>query len=136
MKQLLHVRRPPADSLLHVVREADYVVGNLEVPLTSVDNPQREDIVLRGDPALIPDVAALGVDAVSVANNHCGDHGWEALQGMADELRRSGVTPLGIGGNLEEALAPVLRRGSRGRPAPGHAARVRLGRGPAATKHP
>jgi len=110
MKPLLHVRRPPADSLLHVLREADYAVGNLEVPLTSVDNPQREDIVLRGDPALIPDVVRLGVDAVSVANNHCGDHGWAALRGMADELRRSGVMPLGIGGNLEEALAPVRRQ--------------------------
>ena len=110
MKPLLHVRRAPADSLLHVLRETDYVVGNLEVALTSVDNPQREDIVLRGDPALIPDVAALGVDAVSVANNHCGDHGWAALRGMADELRRSGVTPLGIGDDLEEALAPVVRQ--------------------------
>lgn len=109
MKRLVHLRQPPADSLLHVIREADYVVGNLEVLLTSIDNPQREDIVLRGDPALIAEVAALGVDAVSVANNHCGDHGWVALQGMADELRRSGVTPLGIGGNLEEAIAPVVR---------------------------
>ncbi|HKA50527.1 MAG TPA: CapA family protein [Candidatus Dormibacteraeota bacterium] len=110
MKRLLHVRRPPAESLLPVLMEADYVVGNLEVPLTSVDNPQRDDIVLRGDPALIPDVAALGIDAVSVANNHCGDHGWVALRGMADDLRRSGVTPLGIGDNLEEALAPVVRQ--------------------------
>jgi poly-gamma-glutamate capsule biosynthesis protein CapA/YwtB (metallophosphatase superfamily) len=110
MRPLLHARQPPADSLLHVLRQADYVVGNLEVPLTSHDNPQREDIVLRGDPALIADVAALGVDAVSVANNHCGDHGWAALRDMAEELRRSGVTPLGIGDNVQAARNPVVRR--------------------------
>lgn len=110
MRPLLHARQPPADSLLHVLRQADYVVGNLEVPLTSHDNPQREDIVLRGDPALIADVAALGVDAVSVANNHCGDHGWAALRDMAEELRRAGVTPLGIGDDVRAALNPFVRQ--------------------------
>lgn len=108
MKPLHHVRRLPPDSLLRVLREAEYAVGNLEVPLTSVDNPQREDIVLRGDPALIGDVAGLGLNAVSVANNHCGDHGWAALREMAAELRRRGVTPLGIGDNLEDAWNPVV----------------------------
>jgi len=108
MRPLHDVHHPPADSLLHVLRQADYAVGNLEVALTPVDNPQREDIVLRGDPALIADVAALGVDAVSIANNHCGDHGWPALRTMADNLRLSGVTPLGVGDNLRQALSPAV----------------------------
>jgi len=110
MRPLLHVNQPPADSLLHVLGEADFVVGNLEVPLTPHDNPQREDIVLRGDPALISDVAALGVDGVSLANNHCGDHGWAALREMADELAASGIVPLGIGDDQESALKPVVRQ--------------------------
>jgi len=110
MRPLRHVDQPPADSLLHVLGGADFVVGNLEVPLTSHDNPQREDIVLRGDPALISDVAALGVDGVSLANNHCGDHGWAALREMADELEASGLTPLGIGEDLQSALNPIVRQ--------------------------
>ena len=110
MKPLRHVRRRPADSLLHVLGGADLVVGNLEVPLTALDDPQREDIVLRGDPALVPDVAALGVHALSLANNHCGDHGWAALRGMADELERAGVRPLGIGADLDSAFEPVVHR--------------------------
>jgi poly-gamma-glutamate capsule biosynthesis protein CapA/YwtB (metallophosphatase superfamily) len=110
MKPLAHVRRRPDDSLLHVLAGADLAVGNLEVPLTAVDDPQRTDIVLRGDPALLEDVAALGVHAVSLANNHCGDHGWAALRGMADELERRGVTPLGIGENVDAAFAPAVRR--------------------------
>jgi len=112
MRPLAHVRRRPPDSLLHVLDGADLAVGNLEVPLTDVDDPQRADIVLRGDPALVADVAGLGVHALSVANNHCGDHGWAALRGMADELERAGVRPLGIGQDERDAFAPaVMRRG-------------------------
>jgi poly-gamma-glutamate capsule biosynthesis protein CapA/YwtB (metallophosphatase superfamily) len=110
MRPLAHVRERPASSLLHVLDGADLAVGNLEVPLTGVDDPQRSDTVLRGDPALIADVAALGVHAVALANNHCGDHGWAALSGMAHELERAGVVPLGIGVDVEAAFTPVVRR--------------------------
>lgn len=108
MRPLAHVRRRPADSLLHVLDGADLAIGNLEVPLTDADDPQRTDIVLRGDPALVADVAALGVHAVSLANNHCGDHGWPALRGMADRLEAAGVVPLGIGRDAEHATAPAV----------------------------
>src|SRR5262245_17252213 len=110
MRPLAHVRGRPGDSLLHVLDGADLTIGNLEVPLTDVDDPQRTDVVLRGDPALVADVAALGVHAVSVANNHCGDHGWTALDGMAAELERAGVRALGIGADERAAFAPALLR--------------------------
>ncbi|HXM55224.1 MAG TPA: CapA family protein [Candidatus Dormibacteraeota bacterium] len=113
MKPLAHIRACPPDSLLHVLATADLAVGNLEVPLTAVEDPQRTDIVLRGDPALIADLTALGLHAVSVANNHCGDHGWAALRGMADELARRGLTPLGIGDDVDAAFAPVRTRAGR-----------------------
>jgi len=112
MRPLAHLRLRPADSLLHVLGGADLAIGNLEVPLTAIDDPQRTDIVLRGDPELVADVAALGLHAVSVANNHCGDHGWAALHGMAGELERAGVRALGIGADDRAAFAPaVLRAG-------------------------
>jgi poly-gamma-glutamate capsule biosynthesis protein CapA/YwtB (metallophosphatase superfamily) len=110
MRPLAHVRRRPADSLLHAIDEADLVVGNLEVALTAVDDPQRDDIALRGDPALVADLAATGVDAVSLANNHCGDHGWRALRGLADDLRRAGIRPLGIGTDADSAFEPAVLR--------------------------
>ncbi len=106
MKPLAHLQRRPPESLLHVLDDADLALGNLEVPLTDVDDPQRTDIVLRGDPALIPDVAALGAHAVSLANNHCGDHGWPALRGMADALEQAGVCALGVGRDRDDAFAP------------------------------
>jgi poly-gamma-glutamate capsule biosynthesis protein CapA/YwtB (metallophosphatase superfamily) len=110
MRPLAHARRRPAESLLHVLEAADLSIGNLEVPLTDVDDPQRTDIVLRGSPALVADVAALGLDAVSVANNHCGDHGWPALRGMADRLEAAGMRALGIGDDDRAAFAPLVLR--------------------------
>ena len=110
MRPLAHVRTRPPDSLLQVLDGADLAVGNLEVLLTEVDDPQRTDIALRADPALVGDVAALGVHAVSIANNHCGDHGWAALRGMADALAAAGVAALGIGDDEGRAFAPVLRQ--------------------------
>jgi poly-gamma-glutamate capsule biosynthesis protein CapA/YwtB (metallophosphatase superfamily) len=110
MKPLVHARHPPPDSLLRAFHGVDYVIGNLEVPLTDVDDPQREDIVLRGDPALVDDIPRLGMDAVSLANNHCGDHGWSGLADTAARLERAGVVPLGVGVDVAEAFRPVVRR--------------------------
>jgi poly-gamma-glutamate capsule biosynthesis protein CapA/YwtB (metallophosphatase superfamily) len=107
MKPLRHVRERPPDSLLHVLDGADVSVGNLEVVLTDVDDPQREDIVLRGHPALIDDVAGLGVNVLSVANNHAGDHGWAALAGMVADLEQRGLVMLGSGWNVDDAYRPV-----------------------------
>jgi poly-gamma-glutamate synthesis protein (capsule biosynthesis protein) len=95
-----------------VLDGADLAIGNLEVPLTAVDDPQRTDIVLRGDPALVADVAAMGVHAVSIANNHCGDHGWAALEGMAGDLERAGVRALGIGADDRAAFSPAVLHAS------------------------
>jgi poly-gamma-glutamate synthesis protein (capsule biosynthesis protein) len=109
MRPLRHVREQPEDSLLHLLALVDFTVGNLEVPLTTADSPQRTDIALRGEPALISDVVALGLDAVSLANNHAGDHGWDALREMAEELELAGLVTLGVGADLEAAFQPQLQ---------------------------
>jgi poly-gamma-glutamate synthesis protein (capsule biosynthesis protein) len=109
MRPLQHLRSRPPGSLLGVLAEADFAVGNLEVPLTSVHDPQREGLELRGDPELIPDVVAAGVDAVALANNHVGDQGWEALSDLADDLQQAGLVTLGIGETAAEAFEPVIQ---------------------------
>jgi poly-gamma-glutamate synthesis protein (capsule biosynthesis protein) len=110
MKPLRHLRERPPGSLLDVLAEADLAVGNLEVPLTAIDNPQKEGIVLRAEPELLDDVAAAGLDAVSLANNHAADQGWPALEELAARCRAAGVLPLGVGGNVGSALEPVIHQ--------------------------
>lgn len=76
---------------------ADLAIANLESPLAeclpggTVARPR-----LCGDPRAAPALAAAGLDAVTLANNHALDAGREGLARTAAALRRAGVRPLGL----------------------------------------
>ena len=106
LRPLVH----PEPSLLDVLREADVTCGNLEVPLTDEVNPQKE-FVLRGDAALVDDLATLGVTVVGLANNHAADHGWPALRGVAERVAARGMAPIGAGEDPAGAWRPVVAGG-------------------------
>lgn len=99
-----HLGRP-AESLLACLEGADLVAANLEVPLTSAHSPVRKPLTLRADPELIDDLVALGVNVVTLANNHAGDQGTLALRELAAALEGRGVCALGLG------FEPRLRDG-------------------------
>ena len=104
-----HLVNPPG-SLLGTLAQADVTCGNLEVPLTDEVNPQKE-FVLRGDAALVDDLASLGVQVIGLANNHVADHGWPALRGVAERVAERGMTPIGAGEDADAAWRPVLVEG-------------------------
>lgn len=105
LRPLVH----PAGSLLDAFESADVTCANLEVPLTDVVDPQHEGIVLRGDPALVYELAALGLDVVGLANNHVADQGWPALRGVIERVRDRGIATAGAGVNEITAWRPLLR---------------------------
>ncbi|MBO5778816.1 MAG: CapA family protein [Clostridia bacterium] len=49
----------------------------------------------------------LGVDIVSLANNHAYDYGKDAFLDTLDTLKANGIEAIGGGKNLEEAMTPV-----------------------------
>lgn len=80
---------------------------NLETPLS------EERPVLSGSPPILgapPEVAtilsAIGVDIVSVANNHAWDQYSAGLGRTVDALRAANVVPIGAGPDVEQAFAP------------------------------
>ncbi len=81
---------------------------NLELPLTTVDQPADKAITLRADPGIAPSLREAGVDVVTVANNHALDHGPEGLFETVDVLKSSGIAAVGGGADLEQALQPAL----------------------------
>jgi len=103
----------PADALRPLARHlagADLTVGNLESTLSTDGQPTQEPV---GDSfAAPPDsadrLAALGIDAVSLANNHTGDYGEAALLATLDRLRRSDLRSFGAGRDLASAARPVV----------------------------
>jgi poly-gamma-glutamate synthesis protein (capsule biosynthesis protein) len=106
---------PPDDPVwtLRTVRGllagADLTVGNLESALSENGEPQQPgDDSFAASPAVLDGLAGLGVDALSLANNHTGDYGETALLETLAAVRRSPVVGFGAGRDLAEASRPVV----------------------------
>ena len=95
---------------LAAAREADCVVANLEMPLSRRGVRVPKTSSLRSDPAVIESVRAMGIDAVTLANNHLYDYGPEALLDTVSACRKAGISCCGAGEDLEAALAPARLR--------------------------
>lgn len=104
-------------SLIHLrkfVRASDTVIVNLETPLV---DPERTPSPLVGKKAAIhwghpkyatEHLADLGVDAVSLANNHALDHGVKGLESTFQVLSEAGIKWFGAGRNIQEAQEPYV----------------------------
>lgn len=96
-----------------------WVVGNLEVPMTDVENPQPWGLrSLRAPAERVSDLSALGIDAVSLANNHSSDQGWAGLQATVTACAASGIDTAGVGSDRTESLNATIvvpERWSEGR---------------------
>ena len=97
------------EELLSILRRADYRIFNLEVPLTDNGEP-----ILKSGPNLIAPTAALegylalGIDALSLANNHTLDQGKRAFLETAALLRKNGIATLGGGATEDEVKRPIV----------------------------
>jgi poly-gamma-glutamate synthesis protein (capsule biosynthesis protein) len=111
-------RRYRDDAGFQAVREAlssaAVAVANLELPLSRRGHQVPKTVNLRADPAVIEDLLALGVDAVTLANNHMMDFGPEAMLDTLATCDEAGLVHCGAGSDLDAALAPAwLTAGER-----------------------
>ena len=91
-----------------ILKAADFAMVNLESALGTGGTPVPKDFVFQAPPSVLAGLAEVGVDAVSMANNHGMDHGTE---GLAESLAAKADAPipvLGIGANEDEAFKPLL----------------------------
>ncbi|MGH9346903.1 MAG: CapA family protein [Vicinamibacterales bacterium] len=114
----LFLTAPLADKLdagsqrvFEVFRRSDKGVANLENGLSTVGAPElggfRHGPSLRGAPALAAELPPMGVSAVSLANNHTGNYGREALLQTLTTLQAAGVAYAGAGRNTASAFEPL-----------------------------
>ena len=102
------VADPEFQKVLDLVRGGDAAIGNQEgvafdeAALTSGNHGQGG---LLYSPAMAADYKAMGIDIVSVANNHATDFGEEGLLDSMALLDASGIAHAGAGRNLDEARA-------------------------------
>src|SRR5262249_29210888 len=65
---------PGFQAAVAAMRETDLAVANLEMPLSRRGSRVPKHSSLRSDPDVIQDVRAMGVHAVTLANNHMYDY--------------------------------------------------------------
>ncbi len=87
---------------------ADLTVLNLESTLSRAGAPRQGGDSFAAPPSVLPGLRAAGVDVLSLANNHTGDFGDQALRDTVARVRAAGITPVGAGGNHAQAWQPVL----------------------------
>ena len=95
--------------LLGILKEADFTIFNLEVPLTD-----RESPIEKCGPNLIAPVSTInGLKNINpyfftLANNHILDQGEQGLFSTLQTLDNAGIVYAGAGTNLAEAQKPYI----------------------------
>ncbi|MBD5396464.1 MAG: CapA family protein [Lachnospiraceae bacterium] len=97
-----------SESLLSKMQDMDIMMINNEFPYTDRGTPTQDKMfTFRADPSTVNYLDDMGVDIVSVANNHIFDFGEMGLLDTLSILEEKGMPYVGAGRNLEEAMAPV-----------------------------
>jgi poly-gamma-glutamate capsule biosynthesis protein CapA/YwtB (metallophosphatase superfamily) len=98
-----------APELVEVVRSADLVVLNLECCISARGEPAPGAVFhFRAPPWATEVLVQLGVDCVTLANNHALDFGSDALLDTLAHLDAAGIEVVGAGTDVERARAPVV----------------------------
>lgn len=107
-----------APEVADVASEADLFLLNLECAISERGrrwpNPHKP-FFFRAPPVAARTLAALGVDCVTLANNHALDYGEHALLDTVRHLEEAGIEWVGAGADEGAAQAPLVleRAGAR-----------------------
>jgi len=97
------------------LRQADVVIGHVEVPHTTRGAESRGDIPApASDPKNLEALARAGFHIATLGGNHAHDRGAEGIADTRDKLAELGIVSCGAGANLAEARRPaVVERGGK-----------------------
>ena len=94
--------------VLEVMQGVDIMMANNEFPYSYRGSPTpNKTYTFRADPKDVHIMKDMGVDIVSLANNHAYDYGPDALIDTVDTLNEAMLPFVGAGKNIEEAKKPV-----------------------------
>lgn len=91
------------------IQSADYFAVNEEFPFSSRGTQAADkQYTFRLAPEKVSMFKEMGIDAVTLANNHALDYGTDALLDTCEVLDGAGILHTGAGKNLDEAKQPVI----------------------------
>lgn len=95
-------------ALLERMRSADVFMLNNEFPFSTGGTPTPgKKFTFRANPSNIELYEQMGVDVVSLANNHAYDYGETALMDTFTTLENANIPYVGAGRNIDEAKKPL-----------------------------
>lgn len=98
-----------SQELLGEMQSADLTMVNEEFPFsTRGTQAQDKQFTFRVDPSYVKIFQEMGIDVVTVANNHALDYGTEALSDTFQTLDGAGVAYVGAGDSKERAAQPYI----------------------------
>ncbi|MCR5273363.1 MAG: CapA family protein [Lachnospiraceae bacterium] len=96
-----------SEELVNLMTGSDIMMINNEFPYSTRGEPiPGKAYTFRADPTRVEVLNDLGVDIVSLANNHMCDYGDDAIIDTIDTLDNAGIAHVGAGKNIEEATEP------------------------------
>lgn len=97
------------DKLLDIIKQADYRIFNLEVPLVdTVDPIPKRGPNLIAKSKTITGIKELGVNLLSISNNHILDQGKQGLFNTIRVIENAGINHVGAGPDLRSARKPFV----------------------------
>lgn len=94
--------------VIDIMKSMDIMVANNEFTLSSRGSPiPTKEYTFRGKPERVSIWHEMGVDLVSLANNHSYDYGLDSFLDTLDTLDNAGIKRMGAGRNIDEANDPI-----------------------------
>ncbi len=94
-----------SDGILKYMKEADWMIANSEFAFSNRGNPLPNKLyTFRASPNNVSVYNEMGVDMVTLANNHVYDYGRDAFLDTLTTFQNANLPYIGAGVNLEEAM--------------------------------
>ena len=96
-----------SEDMLNIMKDSDLLTINSEFTFSNRGSKLNGKLyTLRAKPENIKIFKEIGVDLVTLANNHVYDYGKDAFFDTLDTFDNNGITRVGAGHNLDEAMKP------------------------------
>ncbi|MBR3161509.1 MAG: CapA family protein [Bacilli bacterium] len=94
-------------SVIDIMTKSDVMIANNEFTISDRGEKMKgKYYTFRGSPKRLPIYKEMGVDLVTLANNHVYDFGSVAFNDMLDALKEYDMPYIGAGKNIDEASRP------------------------------
>jgi poly-gamma-glutamate synthesis protein (capsule biosynthesis protein) len=95
-----------SDSILNVFKNSDILVANNEFTVSNRGTKISKMFNFRANPERLKIYDEMGVNLVTLANNHSYDYGTIAFEDMINSLDQYQIPHIGAGLNIDEAMQP------------------------------